>query len=384
MIRRLLNPLTSRSFFLFGARGTGKTCLLRELFKDERCLWINLLEAREEQRYALDPDRLGEVIAGAGNIDWVIIDEVQKVPKLLDRVHDEISRGTARFALTGSSARKLKRGGANLLAGRAFVYHLFPFTKRELGKQFELGAALRWGTLPEIMTFTSDEERSLFLDAYVNTYLKEEIVAEQLIRNLDPFRRFLPIAAQTNGTIVNYRKIADDVGANEKTVKSYFDICEDTLVGFRLSPFSRSIRKQQLGAPKFYLFDCGVKRALQGLSGVPLGSSAEIGLAFEHFVITEAMRLNSYLRRNYSFSYLATKSGLEIDLIIERPNERPVLIEIKSTDVVHDRHLTHLRTTIASFPEAIGYCFCNEPIRRRVGDITIVPWWEGLEEVGLG
>lgn len=388
MIRRILNPLLSRSFFLFGARATGKTFLLRELFADKSCLWINLLEARQEHLYATHPDRLSEAIAAArersaGSLEWVVIDEVQKVPKLLDIVHNEISKGTAKFALTGSSARKLKRGGANLLAGRAFVFNLFPLTHTELDLQFNLSDVLRWGTLPEMYSLSTEQERILFLDTYVNTYLKEEVIAEQLIRNLDPFRRFLEVAAQTNGTIVNYRRIGEDIGANEKTVKSYFEIFEDTLIGFRLPAFSRSIRKQQIASPKFYLFDCGVKRALQGLSGLPLGSHAEFGLAFEHFIITEVMRLNSYYRRNYSLSFLATKSGAEIDLIVERPGTRPVFIEIKSTDAVQDRHLVHLKAMLESYEEAVGYCFCNESVRRKVGNIFVVPWREGFRDIGL-
>ena len=414
MIRRLLKPSLSRSFFLFGARGTGKTFLLREIFAGSSCLWINLLEARQEHIYVTNPDRLSAVIASAkqslakqslnkqalnkqglsnegtlnesrsAGLEWIIIDEVQKVPKLLDIVHNEIAKGTAKFALTGSSARKLKRGGANLLAGRAFVFNLFPLTHVELGEEFNLSSALRWGTLPEIYSITSDEEKSLFLDTYINTYLKEEVIAEQLVRNLDPFRRFLEVAAQSNGTIINYRRIGEDIGANEKTVKSYFEIFEDTLIGFRLPPFSRSIRKQQIESPKFYLFDCGVKRALQGLSGVPIGAQAEWGLAFEHFVITEVMRLNSYLRRNYSFSFFASKSGAEIDLVVERPGKRPAFIEIKSSDAVQDRHLNHLKSILDTYKEAEGYCFCNETVSRKVGEISVVPWQDGLREIGLG
>jgi uncharacterized protein len=390
MLTRLSNILKTHSFFLFGARGTGKSSLLKQHFQannvtspEEQVIWIDLLQAKQERDFALNPDRLSEITKDLKPGSWVIIDEVQKVPRLLDVVHREIEENKLLFALTGSSARKLKRGGANLLAGRAFVYHLFPLTHRELGESFNLASALRWGTLPGLLELSSDREKELFLDSYVHTYFREEIIAEQLIRAIDPFRRFLEVSGQCSGTILNYRKIADDIRSNEKTVKNYFDILEDTLLGFYLPAFHVSIRKQQKTAPKFYLFDPGIKRSLDNLTTVPVTSSAEYGLAFEHFIICEMKRLSSYLGKNYRFYYLATKGGLEVDLAIERPGAASILVEIKSTDQVQPRHLAHLTSLKADCPQYEAYCFCQEVTPRRVDGVRVIHWMDGFKEIGL-
>jgi predicted AAA+ superfamily ATPase len=257
--------LLSNSFFLFGARGVGKTSLIRESLESARVWTIDLLDNEQEDHYSRHPDQLyNQIAARCHEIDWVFIDEIQKVPSLLNVVHRALESSefkSPKFALTGSSARKLKRGSANLLAGRAFTYNLFPLTHVELGQSFDLDDALNWGTLPKIYSCASAQEKSEFLRAYGLTYLKEEIWNEHLIDDLEPFRTFLEVVAQTNGTIVNYAKLARDVGIDEKTVKRYFEILEETLIGFHLSAFSRSIRKRQSRSPKFYLFDTGVTRA---------------------------------------------------------------------------------------------------------------------------
>jgi predicted AAA+ superfamily ATPase len=200
-----------------------------------------------------------------------VIDEVQKNPKLLDVVHLEIEKKkNIQFILSGSSARKLKRGSANLLAGRAFTFHLFPLTNFEIGSTFDLQHALEFGTLPKLLEYSVDLDCTRFLKAYVKTYLKEEIIAEQIVRKVEPFQDFLEVCAQMNGKIINFSKIATEVGVDEKTVKTYIDILADTLIGFYLPPFHRSIRKRQRIAPKFYLMDTGVKRALGAGFGIPL------------------------------------------------------------------------------------------------------------------
>ena len=222
------------------------------------------------------------------SVEWILIDEVQRAPRLLDVVHRLIESTGKRFVLTGSSARKLRRGASNLLAGRAFVYNLYPLTVPELQDAFVLEDALHWGTLPRIYSLAGREEKNAYLRAYALTYLKEEIVAEQIIRRLDPFREFLEVAAQSNGTIINYANIARDVGADPKTVVSYFSVLEDTLVGFHLPAYHRSIRKQQRANPKFYYVDIGVKRSLERTLEVPLRTGTyEFGKAFAHFVITQ-------------------------------------------------------------------------------------------------
>ena len=213
--------------------------------------------------------------------------------------------------MTGSSARKLKHGGANLLAGRAFVYNLYPFSYLELKKDFHLETALQYGLLPEIYNLSTNKERELFLKAYTNTYLKEEVWAEQLVRQLNPFRRFLEVAAQCNGKIINIAKLSRDVGVDDKTIKQYFSILEDTLLGFYLEPFKHSFRKRLSMKPKFYWFDTGVSRALNNLSQIPLTASTNaFGNAFEHFIILEKtinrkqanLRKLTTLNQNYLFN----------------------------------------------------------------------------------
>jgi uncharacterized protein len=237
--------------------------------------------------------------------------------------------------MTGSSARKLKRGQANLLAGRAFSYDLYPLTVDELGSQFNLNEVLQYGSLPGVYQLKTIEEKNQFLRSYVRTYIKEEIQMEQIVRKVDPFRNFLPAVAQCNGKILNYSKLSRDLGVDDKTIRNYFSILEDTLLGFHLPGFHRSIRKQQTMAPKFYLFDTGVKRAMDLTLNVPLmpGTYA-FGEAFEHWVILEEGRKNHYFKKDYKFSYLRTKDGLEIDLVVERPGQPDLLVEIKSTDQV--------------------------------------------------
>jgi uncharacterized protein len=382
-IERELKFLNNSSFFLFGARGTGKSSLLRSELGSS-ALWIDLLSSREEQRFAENPDLLSEVLRArpsTASPTWVVIDEIQKVPRLLDVVHREIEARSALFALSGSSARKLRRGGANLLAGRALVHHLYPFTHSELGDAFDLTSALEFGTLPVILSHGSPRARRLALRAYVDSYLKEEIVAEQLVRNLVPFRKFLPVVAQNHGGIVNYSEIARALKVDDKTVKGYFEILEDTLIGFKLPAYERSLRKQQIRSPKFYLFDTGVARALGSLDREGTLSSQELGLAFEHFIIAEVHRLRSYSETSQQFYFLNTGSDYEIDLVVESTGTKTQFVEIKYTDEVTDTHLRGLRLIRKAMPDADFVCLCREPRPRAVDGIEVLPWKTGLARV---
>lgn len=374
-VRRAINILSSQSFFLFGARGTGKTSLLRNLFANENVLWIDLLSPVDERRYADNPERLSEELSKSAPLPaWVVIDEVQKVPKLLDVVHHEIESRKLKFALTGSSARKLKRGGANLLAGRAFMYNLYPLTAWELGEQFDLESCVLWGGLPRLLSLSTTEEKQLYLKSYVDTYLREEILLEQLIRNVVPFRKFLDVATQANGTVINMSRIAADISVDPKTVQNYFQILEDTLLGFFLPATHLSLRKQQLQSPKFYLFDCGVKHSLDGRIAKPKLTSQEFGAAFEHFIICKLHRLNSYTRARYGFSYLRTKGGLEIDIVVTRIDDHPMYVEINSSENIQPRHIEHLKLIKQEQPLSRAICVSRES-RARVSDgVEILPW----------
>jgi uncharacterized protein len=383
VVERQLKLIEDSSFFLFGARGTGKSSLLRSQLGSS-ALWIDLLSSREEQRFAENPDLLSEVLRGRPGTErptWVVIDEIQKVPRLLDVVHREVEARSALFALSGSSARKLRRGGANLLAGRALVHHLYPFTHHELGEAFNLSSALEFGTLPVILSHVSARARRLALRAYVDSYLKEEIVAEQIVRNLIPFRKFLPVVAQSHGGIVNYSEIARALSVDDKTVKGYFEILEDTLIGFKLPAYERSLRKQQIRSPKFYLFDTGVARALGSLDREGGLSSQELGLAFEHFIIAEVHRLRSYNETSQQFYFLNTGSDYEIDLVVESNGARTQFVEIKYTDSVNDAHLRGLRLIRKAMPDADFICLCREPRPRQVDGIMILPWENGIVQV---
>lgn len=370
---------------MFGARGSGKSTFLRDFFKDTQTLWIDLLNAEEEDRLIRAPQSLKEQIAlHPTPIDWIIIDEVQKAPRLLDVVHHLIETKPYKFALTGSSARKLKRGHANLLAGRAFVNTLFPLTHLEMGNTFSLDHALAWGSLPKMTQLTQDEEKAAFLRSYALTYLREEIQLEQAVRRLDPFRKFLDIAAQTNGEIINYTNVARDVGVDVKTVQSYFHILEDTLIGFFLEPYHTSIRKAQRMSPKFYFFDTGVKRALDRTLTQPLHPNTYgYGKAFEHFILLEIMRLSTYRENDYKLSYLRTQSDLEIDLILERPGLPTALIEIKSSDRVDDRDTRVIEHFLDHFKNSVGYCLSRDPIAKKIGHVHALPWQRGIQDLGL-
>ena len=308
-----------------------------------------------------------------------MIDEIQKIPKLLDVVHYLIESTNKYFVMSGSSARKLKHGGANLLAGRAFVYDLYPFSYLELKNDFKLERALQFGLLPEIYNLGSDNDRVLFLQGYTNTYLKEEVWAEQLVRQLDPFRRFLEVAAQCNGKIINIANIARDVGVDSKTVKQYFSILEDTLLGFYLEPFKHSFRKRLSLKPKFYWFDPGVSRTLNNLIQVPLQPrSNAYENAFEHFIILEFKKVSSYYNKEFRFTYLRTKDGAEIDLIIERPGKNLLCIEIKSNQNVQAHDLTtFIKLTAELSAEAI--CLSRDTHIKQYGHVKVMPWQKGLQ-----
>lgn len=378
MYQRIIRPDLEHSFFLFGARGTGKTSWLKSELKGQKnTLWIDLLDEEEYLKFLKRPQMLVELIGPDHPTDSIIvIDEIQRIPALLNYVHKLIEEKGYIFALTGSSARKLKRGGANLLAGRALLNKMHPLTTDELGKDFDLLHTLNWGSLPTVQKKSSTRYKANYLKTYVQTYLKQEIKEEQLIRNLSPFIKFLEIAAQMNGQILNYSNIAKHCGVDPHAIDRYFEILIDTMLGFYLEPYHQSVRKRQVQHSKFYFFDLGVKRALEGMLTVPIiergGNS--FGDAFEHFFILELIRLNDYYEKDYRFSYLRTGNDVEFDVIIERPGKNKILLEIKSSEFVDESEIKKREQLQKDLMPNEFWIISREKRKRHVGCAIILPW----------
>jgi len=328
MLTRTL-PLPKNTFLLLGSRGTGKSTLLRHWFPD--ALWFDLLDQQELFNVMRSPSYFAKAVeAGVKKGEWVVIDEIQKAPHLLDEVHRLLETKGIRFALSGSSARKLKRGGANLLAGRAFVYHLYPLTLAEIGSASVLNELLAFGSLPKVFFEASQANRIERLNAYVSTYISEEIKAEALSRNLPSFSRFLTIAALANGQVTNVSNIARDAGVSRTTVASYFTVLEDTLVGSFLPAWLPRLRIKEVNHPKFYLFDTGVTRALTERLGNVIAPE-EKGVLVETLAFHELKCALEYHRVGGSLSYWRTHDGVEVDFVWQK-GERTLAIEVKSSD----------------------------------------------------
>jgi predicted AAA+ superfamily ATPase len=395
MYRRLCKPLKERSFFLFGPRGVGKTWLLRELFPENiagtpsNVSRVNLLEEQVYLEMLANPNRIRRYIQPLPSaLQWIIIDEVQRVPALLHEVHDILEdpryHDKVYFALTGSSARKLRRGGADLLAGRALVNNLYPLSHFETGEHWQLERVLNWGSLPAVVSATSDEIRSDILRAYIGTYIKEEIKEEQIVRKLEPFVRFLEAAAQANGELVTYSKIGTAALVDSKAVGRYFEILEDTLLGFFLPAYTRSARERAMTLSKFYFFDIGVKRAIErnlGTANKPLTS--EWGRTFEHFIILENILLNSYFKRDAKFSQLRTKDGAEIDLIIEKGREAPLCREIKSSKTIPETEILKLIKITQAVPGGVPLIIYDGAAELNSSGVRIIPWQKFLRETWI-
>jgi len=381
MYKRICNISKSRSFFLFGARGVGKTTLLTHFKNFKNPVVFSLLDPNLEDELLQNPMALKQKIEAIKPAPThIIIDEIQKVPKLLNVVQLMMASHQYQFIMTGSSARKLKRGAANLLAGRANLYYLYPLTHLELGDDFSLAHALKYGSLPEIYSIDEEHEVINYLKSYVTTFIKEEIKSEQLVRNIDPFRKFLSVAAECNAEIINYSKISRQCGVDYKSVQNYFQILEDTLVGYVLDAFSEKIRQKQIKAPKFYWFDIGVARVLNEnmrISDDPQGYSK--GKLFEQFIILEMIRLNSYFAQDFKLSYLKTSEGVEIDLILEAPGKKYTFIEIKYTSTIQEEHLKNLKRLMSDYPKARFIVLCQESAARLVDGIEVLPWKQGIQ-----
>jgi predicted AAA+ superfamily ATPase len=329
--RLLIAP--SRSFFLFGPRATGKSTWLREALPRARRL--DLLDTRLALELARSPHRLESHLGEARAGDWVVLDEIQKIPALLDEVHRLMEERRLRFALCGSSARKLRRGGANLLAGRALLREMEGFVSAELGTDFDLRRAQEWGTLPIVTESRGDEAE--ILESYVHTYIEQEIKAEGIVRQIPPFLRFLTVAGQLNGQMVNASNISREAEVPRASVDGYFSILVDTLLGHFLPAWQPGLKVRERARPKFYWFDPGVARCAAGLGADPVDRTWR-GFALETLVYHELRVFNHTQARNRPLAYYRTAAGVEIDFIIEtrkrRDGAKPsvVCVEVKSAD----------------------------------------------------
>lgn len=318
--RKLTKP--NKTTFLFGPRGTGKSTWIRTHFADAR--QYDLLDTTEMLRLSKAPGQFATELAALPSESWVVVDEIQKVPALLDEIHRLIEQRHLKFLLSGSSARKLKRGAANLLAGRAQLLHLFSLVSAEVDYRIDPHRVCRYGMLP--MAYQAEDPQT-YLRAYVETYLKEEITAEALTRNIGGFARFLEVAARQNGQVTNVASIARDAAVSRQTVQGYFDIVKDTLIGDWLPAWKLKRATKQIAHPKFYFFDAGVARALSGRLPYP-PTPEELGPLVETFVLQEVQAYLQYSGRHYPLFFWSSHDKVEVDLLCETQRGF-VAIEIK-------------------------------------------------------
>lgn len=365
MLQRILqlsNGLNS-SIFLFGARQTGKSTLLRQQFGSDS-IYIDLLDSELRGRYSRRPVLLYESLKNKEAGTVVIIDEIPEVPQLLNEVHRLISEKGLIFILCGSSARKLKRKGHNTLGGRALPVYLYPLVSAEI-PDFNIDRAVQYGTLPpHYLAHTP----SLHLSAYIDVYLKEEIKEEALVRNLSSFQRFLEVAAMTSGEMVNYNNIAQDCGVSATTVSSYFDILEDTLIGYRIPAYTKVVKRRIVQAPRFYYFDVGITNHLLHRKELVRGT-VDYGHAFEHLVMQELVAWLHYTHSEEKLSYWRTYTGIEVDAII---GDARLAIEIKSVEEVLPRHLKGLKAFGEEYPSSRRMIVSLDRINRQEGDIECI------------
>jgi len=357
----------SKSFFLFGARGTGKTTWIKQDFKD--AIYIDLLSPESYRLFSAKPERLQELISGHSSTKTVIIDEIQKVPELLGLVHQLIEKTKSlKFILTGSSSRKLKRSGVDLLAGRALLKTLHPFMAAELGADFDLDFALQRGLLP--LVWGADDPEDV-LKAYVALYLREEVQMEGLVRNVGNFSRFLEAVSFSHGSLLNTSQVARDCQVERKTVEGYIEILEDLLLAFRLPVFNKRAKRRISQHPKFYYFDTGVFKSIRPKG--PLDAPEEIGgAALEGLVGQHLRSWNAYSRDEHELFFWRTKSGVEVDFIFYGPQEF-LAIEVKNSKIIRSRDLNGLITFHKDYPQATPLFLYRGDERLKINDILCLP-----------
>ncbi len=359
--------LRKKSFFLFGPRATGKSTLIRNTLPEAPV--FDLLDRATFRRLLADPSLIGQGTAKGP----IVIDEIQKIPTLLDEVHRQIESNGKTFLLTGSSARKLRRGAANLLAGRAWTAELMPLTSAEID-DFDLNQYLTRGGLPVAYQSADWLEE---LDAYVGNYLQDEILAEALTRNISAFSEFLTLVAKSNGQEVNLQSFASDCGLSQNTIKNYFQILTDTLIGFSLPAYTKTSRRKAITREKYYLFDVGVRNRLCDIESISPKTDS-FGGAFEHFIIMEVRAFNAYFRKKMPMQYWRSTSQFEVDLVIGGK----MALEIKGVNQVLDKHLKGLRALKEEGRLASYVVVSLDPEARVTSDgIKIYPWQHFLRDL---
>lgn len=350
------------AMFLFGARQVGKSTLLQERFKD--AVYYDLLIPSVRRSFKRNPDLFREALSSKPAGTLVIVDEIQKVPELLDLVHWLMVNRKLRFILSGSSARKLKKSGANTLGGRAQPRTLFPLVWKEV-TDFQIDRAVQNGMIPRHYLAEDATDR---IEAYVKVYLDEEIRDEAAVQDIDAFERFMEVAAISDGEMLNYSNIAADCGVSAKTVKSYYQILYDTLLGYEIPAYRKVVKRQVVQAPKFYYFDVGLANYLMGRYSLRRGTD-DYGHAFEHFVMQEIIAYRGYFRCREEISYWHTYNNQEVDAVI---GDAKVAIEIKSSEQVKASHKKGLKAFKEEHPECRLILVSLDPITRVSGDIEII------------
>lgn len=366
-------------FFLFGPRGTGKSTWLRGHWPE--AIRIDLLKGEEERLFCARPERLREICRAAPAHSVVIVDEVQRAPQLLSEVHSLIEDPgmTTRFVLTGSSARKLKRSGVDLLAGRALLQSMHPFMAGELGALFNLQRALEFGMVPLIVDSPDPAHR---LGSYASLYLREEVKAEGLVRNIGDFARFLEAASFSQASPINLAEVARECAVQRKTVEGYLEILEDLLLCFRLPVFTRRAQRQLVAHPKFFYFDAGVFRSLRPTG--PLDSPSELaGAALETLVAQHLRAWNDLNGSNHSLSYWRTRSGSEVDFVVYGPLGFWA-IEVKHSLQVHSKDLRGLKAFREDYPEARAVLLYRGEVAFQQGEVLVVPVEHFLKQLRPG
>lgn len=372
MYSRLITPSQKNSFFVFGARGTGKSTWLQATFQD--AFSIDLLQDDLYTDLLARPSRLAQMILP--KTKTVVIDEIQKIPKLLDEVHRLIETKKIKFVLTGSSARKLKKAGINLLAGRAYTYFMYPLLAQELRIDFNLQNYLQRGGLPKAIT---NPEYEKFLESYVRTYLKEEVQQEGLTRNLGAFARFLEVASFSQAQILNISKVARETAIERKVVENYFQILEDLLLAQKISVFAKRAKRKLVAHNKFYFFDTGVYRTLRPKG--PLDSPEEIeGTALETLFFQHLVALNEYLHLGYSLHYWRTAQDHEVDFVLYGKLGL-LAFEVKRSRRFDDQDLRHLILFLKDYPMAKAYFLYGGDDEFHIQNVTVLPFKTALKQL---